>query len=66
MTKEEVIEKVEREAGEEFFCSKSVVYSINNLLGKPYDENIVMKLIINKLQTCFFLQTNSYILLSKD
>ncbi|QQY79753.1 C_GCAxxG_C_C family probable redox protein [Keratinibaculum paraultunense] len=46
MTKEEVIEKVKKEAEGyfergEFFCSESVVYTINNLLGKPYDENIV-------------------------
>ncbi len=46
MTKEELLTKVREEAEEyfargEFFCSESVVHTINNLLGKPYDEKIV-------------------------
>ncbi|MBZ2174046.1 C-GCAxxG-C-C family protein [Schnuerera sp. xch1] len=46
MTKEQLIEEVRKEAEGyfergEFFCSESVVQTINNLLGKPYDENIV-------------------------
>lgn len=46
MTKEEILAAVKKEAEEyfargEFFCSESVVHTINNLLGNPYDENIV-------------------------
>lgn len=46
MTKNELLEKVRIEAEGyfergEFFCSEAVVQTINNLLGKPYDENIV-------------------------
>lgn len=46
MTKEELLIKVREEAEGyfargEFFCSESVVQTINNLLGKPYDEKIV-------------------------
>src|SRR5699024_2596195 len=46
MTKEELLAKVREEAEGyfargEFFCSESVVQTINNLLGKPYDEKIV-------------------------
>lgn len=46
MTKEELLLAVKEEAEGyfrrgEFFCSESVVRTINNLLGKPYDDNIV-------------------------
>ncbi len=46
MTKAELIEEVRKEAEGyfergEFFCSEAVVQTINNLLGKPYDDNIV-------------------------
>lgn len=46
MTKKELLDKVRREAEGyfargEFFCSESVVQTINNLLGKPYDDSIV-------------------------
>lgn len=46
MTKEEILLKVKKEAEEyfakeELFCSEAVVYTINNALEKPYDENIV-------------------------
>ncbi|HLS53857.1 MAG TPA: C-GCAxxG-C-C family protein [Tissierellaceae bacterium] len=46
MTEEELLAKVKKEAEDyyrrgEFFCSESVVYTINNLLGKPYDDNII-------------------------
>ena len=46
MTKEELLEKVKEEAEGyfergEFFCSEAVVQTINNLLGNPYDNNIV-------------------------
>ncbi len=46
MTKEELLEKVKEEAKGyfergEFFCSEAVVQTINNLLGNPYDNNIV-------------------------
>jgi C_GCAxxG_C_C family probable redox protein len=45
-TKEELLDKVQTNAEElfrsgTFFCSESVVQTINELLGKPYDENIV-------------------------
>lgn len=45
-TKEEILDKVQAEAEElfrsgTFFCSESVLYTINELLGEPYDENIV-------------------------
>lgn len=46
MTKEELLTQVRKEAEGyfargEFFCSESVVHTINNLLGKPYDDKIV-------------------------
>lgn len=46
MTKEELLKKVREEAEGyfergEFFCSESVAHTINDLLGKPYDDNIV-------------------------
>lgn len=46
MTKEELLFAVKEEAEGyfrrgEFFCSESVVRTINNLLGKPYDDNVV-------------------------
>ena len=46
MTKEELISKYKKEAEQyfengELFCSEAVVQTINNLLGKPYDENII-------------------------
>jgi len=45
-TKEEVLDRVQADAEELFrsgtyFCSESVVQTINELLGKPYDANIV-------------------------
>lgn len=45
-TKEQILDKVQAEAEElfrsgTFFCSESVVYTINELLGRPYDDNIV-------------------------
>ncbi|WP_123054155.1 C-GCAxxG-C-C family protein [Clostridium sp. JN-1] len=46
LTKEELLDKVQANAEElfrsgTFFCSESVVQTINELLGKPYDNNIV-------------------------
>jgi C_GCAxxG_C_C family probable redox protein len=46
LTKEEVLDKVQAEAEELFrsgifFCSEAVVQTINELLDKPYDENVV-------------------------
>jgi len=46
LTKEEILDKVQSNAEELFrsgifFCSEAVVQTINELLGKPYDENIV-------------------------
>ncbi len=46
LTKEELLDKVQANAEElfrsgTFFCSEAVVYTINELLGKPYDENVV-------------------------
>jgi len=45
-TKEEILEMVQANAEElfrsgTFFCSEAVVQTINELLGKPYDESIV-------------------------
>jgi C_GCAxxG_C_C family probable redox protein len=45
-TKEELLDKVQANAEQLFrsgtyFCSESVVQTINELLGKPYDENVV-------------------------
>ena len=45
-TKEELLDRVQSNAEElfrsgTFFCSESVVQTLNELLGKPYDENIV-------------------------
>lgn len=45
-TKEEILDKVQANAEELFrsgtyFCSEAVLQTINELLGKPYDENIV-------------------------
>ena len=46
MTKKELIEEVRKEAEGyfergEFFCSEAVAHTINNLLGKPYDDKVV-------------------------
>lgn len=46
MKKQEVLDQIRKEAEGyfdrgEFFCSESVVHTINNLLGKPYDEEVV-------------------------
>lgn len=46
MAREELVLAVKEEAEGyfrrgEFFCSEAVVRTINNLLGKPYDDNIV-------------------------
>lgn len=45
-TKEEILDIVQNNAEElfrsgTFFCSEAVVQTLNELLGKPYDENIV-------------------------
>lgn len=45
-TKEEILDKVQSNAEELFrsgtyFCSEAVLQTINELLGKPYDANIV-------------------------
>ncbi len=45
-TKEEILDKVQINAEELFksgtyFCSEAVLQTINELLGKPYDENVV-------------------------
>lgn len=45
-TKEELLNKVQNEAEElfrsgTFFCSEAVVQTINNFLGKPFDDNVV-------------------------
>lgn len=45
-TKEEILDRVQADAEKlyrdgTFFCSESVVQTINELLGKPYDENVV-------------------------
>ena len=45
-TKEELLDKVQSNAEElfrsgTFFCSESVVQTINEVLGNPYDESIV-------------------------
>ena len=46
MTKEEILDKVRIEAEEyfdkgEFFCSESVLHTINNLLDNPYNDDVV-------------------------
>ncbi len=46
MTKEQLVEAVKKEAEGyfergEFFCSESVAHTINNLLGKPYEDDVV-------------------------
>ncbi len=46
MVKEKVVGEVKKEAEGyfergEFSCSEAVLYTINNLLGKPYDDSIV-------------------------
>lgn len=46
MTKQELLDQIREEASGyfargEFYCSEAVAQTINNLLGKPYDENIV-------------------------
>ncbi|WP_251859660.1 C-GCAxxG-C-C family protein [Clostridium sp. Marseille-Q2269] len=46
LTKDELLNKVQAKAEEyfrsgTFFCSESVVQTINELLGKPYDEKMV-------------------------
>jgi len=45
-TKEEILEKIQSESEELFrsgtyFCSESVVQTINDLLGRPYDPSVV-------------------------
>lgn len=45
-SKEEILDKVQINAEELFksgtyFCSEAVLQTINELLGKPYDENVV-------------------------
>ncbi|MBU3188139.1 C-GCAxxG-C-C family protein [Clostridium bowmanii] len=45
-TKEELLDRVQSNAEElfrsgTFFCTEAVVQTLNELLGKPYDENIV-------------------------
>lgn len=46
MTKEELLKKVREEAEGyfdrgEFFCSEAVAHTINNLLGNPYEDDVV-------------------------
>lgn len=46
MTREERLEAVKKEAEGyfergEFFCSEAVAQTINHLLGKPYEDNII-------------------------
>ncbi len=46
ITKEELLDKAQDNAEElfrsgTFFCSESVVQTINDLLGQPFDENVV-------------------------
>lgn len=46
LEKEELLDKVEANAEElyrsgTYFCSEAVVQTINEFLGKPYDENVV-------------------------
>lgn len=46
MAKEKLLDEVQQEAEGyfergEFFCSESVAQTINNFLGKPYDDTIV-------------------------
>lgn len=46
MTREELLTKVIEEAEGyfqrgEFFCSEAVAHTINNLLGNPYDDNVI-------------------------
>lgn len=46
MEKEEILDNIRKEAEDyfsqgEFFCSESVVYTINKLLDYPYDDDIV-------------------------
>lgn len=46
LTKEEILDRVQANAEQLFrsgtyFCSESVVQTINELLGKPYDESVV-------------------------
>lgn len=46
ITKEELLDKVQDNAEElfrsgTFFCSESVVQTINDLLGQPFDSNVV-------------------------
>ncbi|MCB5558415.1 C-GCAxxG-C-C family protein [Anaerosalibacter bizertensis] len=46
MTREELLESVKKEAEGyfergEFFCSEAVVHTINRLLDKPYNDDIV-------------------------
>lgn len=45
-TKDELLDRVQADAEQLFrsgtyFCSEAVVQTINELLGKPYDENVV-------------------------
>ncbi len=45
-TKEELLDKVQAQAEDyfrsgTFFCSEAVVQTINEVLGKPYDEKVV-------------------------
>jgi C_GCAxxG_C_C family probable redox protein len=46
MTRDELVNQVKNEAEGyfqrgEFFCSEAVVRTINNLLGKPYEDDVV-------------------------
>jgi len=46
MNKQEFVDSIRKEAEGyfqrgEFFCSESVVYTINKLLGSPYNEDVV-------------------------
>ncbi|WP_376774550.1 C-GCAxxG-C-C family protein [Clostridium thailandense] len=46
MTKEQILDKVQYNAEElfrsgTFFCSESVVQTVNDLLGQPFDKNVV-------------------------
>lgn len=46
MKREELLDKVQEEAGGyfergEFFCSEAITHTINRLLDKPYDDDIV-------------------------
>lgn len=45
-SKEEILDRVQADSEElyrngTFFCSEAIVQTINDLLGKPYDDNVV-------------------------